>query len=46
MFEIQNLLAKVYGHDCKNIEGRVLHFEIWKQRDQHNMEVWRWRPTQ
>ena len=28
------------GDVSESIEGRVLHFEIWKQRDHQNPEVW------
>ncbi len=32
--------GEVLGNISESIEGRVLHFEIWKQRDHQNPEVW------
>lgn len=32
--------GEVLGDISESIEGRVLHFEIWKQRDHQNPEVW------
>ena len=32
--------GEILGDVSGSIEGRVLHFEIWKQRDHQNPEVW------
>ena len=32
--------GETLGDISESIEGRVLHFEIWKQRDHQNPEVW------
>jgi len=32
--------GEILGDVSDSIEGRVLHFEIWKQRDHQNPEVW------
>lgn len=32
--------GEILGDISESIEGRVLHFEIWKQRDHQNPEVW------
>lgn len=32
--------GEILGDVSESIEGRVLHFEIWKQRDHQNPEVW------
>jgi len=32
--------GELLGDISESIEGRVLHFEIWKQRDHQNPEVW------
>ncbi|PIP79487.1 MAG: hypothetical protein COW85_00915 [Ignavibacteria bacterium CG22_combo_CG10-13_8_21_14_all_37_15] len=32
--------GEILGNVSESIEGRVLHFEIWKRRDHQNPEVW------
>ena len=32
--------GEILGDISESIEGRVLHFEIWRQRDHQNPEVW------
>ncbi|MDP3148724.1 MAG: peptidoglycan DD-metalloendopeptidase family protein [Ignavibacteria bacterium] len=32
--------GEILGDISESIEGRVMHFEIWKQRDHQNPEVW------
>jgi len=32
--------GEVLGDISESIEGRILHFEIWKQREHQNPEVW------